>query len=154
MRATKLPSSLLGLLAGDTVQLLASHIGVAIECRLARLPDRLEVVTDLLLHGIVAEHECASEISLPSFEDWAEIDEQNIVLLDSAIFGVFVVRLKRIGSTPNDSFVPVCSDSVSLVAELVTGRVLVCVISVRMSKHKSELRLLRVVHRQRLTFPC
>src|ERR1700721_1287059 len=54
------------------------------------------------------------EISLPLRKDWPEIQEKNVVFLQSQIRRVLVIRQQGISTGANNSFVPIGRDAIHL----------------------------------------
>ena len=68
----------------------------------------------LLLERIIPENEGSTEIGLPCFEYWSEIQEQDVIVSDHQVWWVVGIRQQSISSCSHNSFVPVSSNPIHL----------------------------------------
>ena len=105
--------------ADNVIKELCTGKGCLPEVPVVRfLPRGFYVARDFKFARIVADHIRATEVCFPAFEDWVEVEEHNVIVLNDAIGRVSDKRLKGVDAGTHDFLMPVLGNAEFIVGDL------------------------------------
>src|SRR5882672_6043933 len=110
--AAVLPARLFRQLAGILMQFRSGDIDALLKVLLASRESLFYVTAQLLFHGIAANDVRSAKVRFQLFEDGAKVEEHNVILCDSQVRRILIIRRQSVSPGAHNALVLIAGDPV------------------------------------------